>query len=475
MYLLLGCGDVGLAAANKLKESGADITIVDRDPKRVKWLREMGYNAIEGDFSSQETLENAEISRAEVILLLTSNYRGTERTLVAIDSLKKRLGIDPVIVARAEDDSEAEELKRLGATEALPTPQILASSVFGKASELELMTREKRLRALLKQVKGKVAIILQTNPDPDSIACGMALKRYVKIFGLDADLIYGGVIGHPQNRAMVNLFGLELIPAEKAKFDGYSAYALVDVATHANCALPKEIEPTIVIDHHSVPSGEVKARYQDIAIVGAASTLLANYIKYAGAELDSPLATALAFGILRDTLNFTRGTTELDFKAFEFLLPKVNSEILTKLHYPAYSPDTLYVLSRAIKASKVKGGYLVSNVGEAKDRDAIAYASDYLLRREGVMTTLVYGVVKDTVYVSARTSDVRANIGELLKSAFSDIGSAGGHATMAGAQIPLKALGKQTDKRSTRAAMDYEIGAKFLETVGVAKRRKKSK
>jgi threonine dehydrogenase-like Zn-dependent dehydrogenase len=43
VYLLLGCGDVGLAAADKLKESGAEITIVDRDPKRVRWLKEMGY------------------------------------------------------------------------------------------------------------------------------------------------------------------------------------------------------------------------------------------------------------------------------------------------------------------------------------------------------------------------------------------------------------------------------------------------
>ena len=475
MYLLLGCGDVGLATANELKESGAEITIVDRDPKRVRWLKEMGYNVVEGDFSSQETLRNAEIARAEIILLLTSNYRDIERALVAIDSLKRQLDIDPVIVARVEDDSDVERLKRVGVTEALPSSQILAGSVFSKASELEMMMREKKLRAMLKQIQGKVAIVLQTNPDPDAIACGMALKYYLKTFGLDADMIYDGGIGHQQNRAMVNQFGLELITADKVKFDSYAAHALVDVATHANCSLPKEIEPTIVIDHHAVPSAEVKARYVDVTLVGAASTLLTNYVKYAGVNVDSPLATALAFGILTDTADFSRGATTLDFKAFEFLLPKVSSDVLNKIQHPAHSPDTLDVLSRAIKASKVKGGYLISNVGDVKDRDAISQAADYLLQREGVITTLVYGVVKDTIFVSARTNDVRMSIGEVLKSTFNEIGSAGGHAEMAGAQIPVKALGKQTDKRSIRAAMDREIGVRFLEAVGVVKPRQQRK
>jgi len=476
MYLLLGCGDVGLAVAKKLRESGARVAVVDSDASRIRLLKGMGYDVTEGDFSSPDTLRSAGIELAEVVLLLTSNYRATERALVTIDSLKRQLGIDPVIVARAEDESDVPELKKLGAAEALPSSQILAGSVFTKASELEAMIKEKKLRALLKGVRGKVAIVLQTNPDPDGIACGMALKKYVKTFGLDADMIYSGTIGHQQNRAMVNLFGLELIPADRVKFDAYAAHALVDVATHANCSLPREIEPTVVIDHHPVPLSEVKARYQDITLIGAASTLLTNYLRYAGIEIDSPLATALAFGISRDTLHFTRGATPPDFDAFEYLLPKVNPSAFTELQYPTSTPDTLGVLADAIKNSEVKGGYLVSNVGEIKDRDALPQAADYLLRREGVTTTLVCGIVRDTVHLSARTKDAKVHIGQVLQGAFSSMGSAGGHATMAAGQIPLGAFGRlDTSSKRDLNKISRSVGHKFWEAMGVYKPRRRRK
>jgi len=478
MYLLLGCGDVGFAVANKIKQSGGELTIVDRDASRARQLGHggMGFNVVEGDFSSADVLRSAGIERAEVVLLLTSNYRATERALVAIASLKNKLGIDPVIVARVSDESDATELKNLGVTEALSSSQILANSVFSKASEMDAMIKEKKLRGLFKQIQGKVAVVLQTNPDPDAIACGMAMKQYVKTFGLDADMIYDGTIGHQQNRAMVNLFGLEMIHADKVKFDTYAAHVLVDVATHGNCALPKEINSTVVIDHHPVPLSEVNARYQDITLVGAASTLLTNYLKYAGIDIDSPLATALAFGITRDTLHFTRGATELDFAAFEYLLPRINPTALMELQYPTYSPDTLEAIADAVKHSHVKGGYLVSSIGEIKDRDVLPQAADYLLQREGVTTTLVFGIVKDVVHVSARTKDPKVHVGQVLRDVFSNIGSAGGHPTMAGGQIPLDAFGKidLADKRDVKK-IERAIGHKFWEVVGVIKLKKRKK
>jgi len=475
VYLLLGCGDVGFAIANLLKGRGAELVVVDQSADKVEQLKGMGYNALVGDFSRPEVLRQGEIDRAEVIMILTSNFQAVERALGAINQLKLELGIDPVIVVRVSDEKEVPEAKRLGATEALPSPEILANFTLQRFNELRVMAKEKKLRALLGGLRGKMAILLQTNPDPDGIASGLAFQRYVKAAGIDADIVYDGQIGHQQNRALVNLLNIELLHAErdKVKFEKYDAFALVDVATNANCALPKEIEPTIVIDHHSVPSGEVRARYQDISTVGAAATILANYLKYAGIELDKPIATALAMGILTDTMSFTRGATELDFATFEDLLPLLDRELLGRLRSPAISPDTLDVLARAIRGSKLKGGYLYTNVGFIKDRDAIPQAADFLLNREGVMTVLVCGIVEDAVYVSARTNDIRIHLGQVLKSAFEDIGSAGGHSTMAGATILLKAFGKSADKKTLKGAVDRAIGRKFLEVVGVVKPKPK--
>ncbi|MFQ6130302.1 MAG: NAD-binding protein [Candidatus Hadarchaeaceae archaeon] len=475
MYLVLGCGDVGFSVASKLKERGMELMVVDKDIKKIEPLAKMGFSTLVGDFCLSKVLKEAGISRAEVVLLMVPDFRVTERTLGTINRLRTELKIDPVIVTRVLDEGETLDAKRLGASDAIPSSQILANFALSRFEELKGIAKEKRLRALLQEFSGgRMAIVLQTNPDPDGIASGVALKRYAKAFGIDADVIYDGDIGHPQNRALVNLLELDLRRAEDVKFSGYTSFALVDVATHANCALPKEILPTIVIDHHSVPSSEVGARYQDITKVGSTSTLLTNYLRYAMVEVDRATAAALVIGILTDTQNFTRGATPTDFDAFEYLMKLADLDLVGRLQSPAVSPEALDVLARAIKGSKLKGGYLISNVGEVKDRDLIALTADFLLKREGVMTTCVYGICGNVVYASARTNDMALHLGQVLKEAFVPIGSAGGHARMAGAKIPLKAFGR-VSKRALKAEINRKVGRRFLEVIGVVKPKAKRK
>jgi nanoRNase/pAp phosphatase (c-di-AMP/oligoRNAs hydrolase) len=478
VYLILGCGDVGTTLASELKKNGAELALVDLDSKKVKWLERSGYKAFAGDFGLPQVLRDAGIERADIVLLMVPDFPTTERALGAINQLKAQLKIDPIVIARVRDEKEVEDAKRLGANDAMPSSQILASSTLDRFQRLKGAAKERRLRALLRELRGgRVAIVLQTNPDPDGIASGVALKRYAKAFGVDADIIYDGRFGHPQNRALVNLLELDLLEAPNVKFSTYTAFALVDVATYANCALPKSILPTIVIDHHSVPSSEVQARYRDISIVGAASTLLTDYLRYGAVEIDGATAAALMVGILTDTMNFTRGTTPHDFEAFRYLRARANLDLLGRLQSPPMSPEALDLLARAIKGSKLKGGYLITNVGEAKDRDLIAQTADFLLKREGVMTTLVYGICDDAVYASARTNDVALHLGQALKEAFNSIGSAGGHARMAGATIPLRVFGRGS-KRVVQAKINRQVGRRFLEVVGAVRpkaKRKRSK
>lgn len=474
MYLILGCGDVGTTLASELRKRGAETTLVDVDSKKVKWLENSGYKAFVGDFGLPHVLRNAGIERAEVVLLMTPNFQAMEQALGAINRLKTQLKIDPTVIVRVHDEKEVDDAKRLGANDALPSSQILASSTLDRFQQLKGVAKEKQLRALLRELRGrKMAIVLQTNPDPDGIASGVALKRYAKAFGVDADIIYDGRLGHPQNRAIVNLLELDLL-GPNVKFSTYTAFALVDVATHANCSLPKNILPTIVIDHHSVPSSEVRARFCDIRPVGAASTLLTDYLRHGAVEIDGATAAALMVGILTDTMYFARGTTPQDFEAFRYLRGLADLDLLRRLQSPPMSQEALDLLARAIKSSKLKGGYLITNVGEAKNRDLIAQTADFLLKREGVMTVLAYGICDSAVYASARTNDVALHLGQTLNEAFSSIGSAGGHARMAGATIPLKVFGRGS-KRSVQTEINRKVGRRFLEVVGAVKPKTKRK
>jgi len=57
-----------------------------------------------------------------------------------------------------------------------------------------------------------------------------------------------------------------------------------------------------------------------------------------------------------------------------------------------------------------------------------------------VTAVAVFGTNDEKIHVSARSKDIRVNIGAVMSQAFSDIGSAGGHANAGAAQIPLASL-----------------------------------
>lgn len=470
MYLLFGCGDMGFALAKKLRENEEELQIIEKDGEKVRQLEEIGFDVIEGDFTDPEDIEKTNVERAEVVLILVSDIKTVERSLGAINQLKLDLEINPIIVSRATDSIMKSEIENLGADDVLVVSNMFAEYVYDKFQQFRERIKERQLRKLLSDFEGKMAIVLQDNPDPDSITAGLALQTYASTLDVESDLVYQGRIGHQQNRALVNTLEANLLNVENINFEDYEAYALVDVSTHSNCSLPEEIKPTIIIDHHSAVSNRAEADYEDIMRVGATATIMANYMRHAEIEVSDALATALVFAILTDTMNFTRGATHLDFSTLEFLLPNVSNELLQTFQSPPLSADTLEVIRKAIRSSRVKGGYLISNVGEVKDRDAIAQAADYLLRREGALTTLIYGIEGDAVYLSGRTKDVRLHIGKLMKEIYEDIGSAGGHPTAGGGKIPLDALEATKDNmKALRGEIDRTVGRKFWETVGALK------
>lgn len=479
MYLLIGCDDFGFSIAESLREKGVRIAVIERNETRVKHLRSIGYKngeAFLGDPTSPEVLTAAGISAAEAVFVLSQDYSTTRKVLMKIKELREKssIPIDPVVIARVPDESYAMDARSLGASEVFPETQLFSNSAVERFGRLKCMMNEKKLRRLIERERsrgGKMAIVLQTNPDPDCIASGVALKLYSKRFGIDADIVYDGIIGHPQNKALVNLLGVEMLEAAHVNFADYRWFALVDVATSSNCALPPSIIPTIVIDHHAVPESEVKGTFVDITPVAAASTLLANYLRFAGIEIDSPTATALLVGILTDTIYLVRGFSSQDMEIYQWLSKFADMDMVRKLMSPSMPPENFEVLIAAHKAAKIKEGFLFANVGEVKNRELVAYAADFLLTREGVGTTVVYGVVGDNVYVSARTKDVSIHLGKVLREAFTEIGSAGGHAKMAGAAIPFSLF--KGRKGNLKRAMDRELSTRFLIAAGVVKPKKK--
>ncbi|MFQ6137048.1 MAG: DHH family phosphoesterase [Candidatus Hydrothermarchaeales archaeon] len=466
MYLILGCGTAGYFVAEGLNERRKELLLVDKDHKRVEDLREMGFEVVEGDITDKETLKAAKLSKANTVLILTTDVKLNRSTAELVRKLNPQV---PIIV-RAGPKSTKNEFSDLDVDVVIYPTSVVADYAINSAMELDVSKKFKKLKQILSEISNGLAIVVHNNPDPDSIASALTLKRIAEGYGKSADIIYGDEIGHEENRALVNLMGIELKHASEVDdFGKYSKIALVDTAIpESNNPLPRNIVPDIVIDHHQINIGEVKAEYIDIRTdTGATSTILAEYAKHLEKELDRELATALLYGIKTDTQDFTRGTTPLDLRAVATLYPAADHDLIAKIEAPPMLLETMDVLGEAIRNRKVKGSYLLSNVGFIRDRDVLPQAADYLLNLEGISTVVVYGIGEGAIHLSARNKDIRINLGKLMEKAFGDIGQAGGHGTAAAAKIPLGLFGGVKDKDALLRLAEDAVTERFLKIVGV--------
>jgi len=326
--------------------------------------------------------------------------------------------------------------------------------------------RLRDLHATLDGIDGTLGVFMHDNPDPDAIAAAVALAEIAAWHGVEARPVYFGRISHQENRAFVNLLELRLEnldPADPIAFDGI---ALVDHSTPGvNDQLPRDTDVDIVIDHH--PSKRhIEADFVDVREdVGATSTLLVDYLKGYHIDLDVAVATALLYGIRIDTNDFSRGITRADFEAAALLVSQADVDVLERIENPSISTDTFEIIGRAIRNRRRHGPVLTTCVGALSDRDALAQAADRLLNIEGVTVTLVYGYTDGTVYASARSRGVDIDLGEALREAYDDMGSAGGHADMAGAQISLGIFEDVDAEDELTAMVEDVVTSRFFEVV----------
>ncbi len=471
MYLVLGCGGVGYFTASKLMaDLKKEVVIVDNNSERVTNLKEEGFEILGGDMTDPDVLETAGIRRAVAVFIMTGDTRMNKK----VAKLVRKLNGDSTIIVRAGPDASKNEFKDEADAVIYPS-DAMADYAVKALEEIELKRKFKRLKAIISKAEKGLAIVTQNNPDPDAIASSLTLKRIAESMGKKADIIYGEEIGYGENRAMVNLLGIEMIHSSKVKdFRAYSKIALVEASISGeNNPLERGMAPNIIIDHHQVDMAKVKGDFVDIRpSVGATSTIMTEYLTYMDKELDEELATALLYGIKTDTHNFTRGSTSEDLRAVIELYPKANHELLARIGAPLMSSESLDVLGEAIRNRRIQGSYLISNAGFVRERDTLPQAADHLLNLEGIMTVLVYGIGKDVVHISGRNRDIRLNLGQAMVKAFGDIGEAGGHAQAAAAKIPLGLFGSVKDKGSLVKLVEEAIAGKFFKVVGVEGKEK---
>ncbi len=467
-YMVFGCGSIGYNVIEELLKETEDIIVIDSDEKRVEDLKDHKYQAVVHDMEDKKLF--FELPIPEIIFVLSSSK---EANMNAV-ALAKRCHPQAFCIARAVDLFSVDTLVEAGADVVLYPQQVVARSAVNHMKRLIAARSAQQLYSLLEGMTGTLGIITHRNPDPDAISSAMALCAIAQSASkgeLKCAILYGGNVGHQENRAFVNLLDIDMERITPERLAECSHLALVDTgAPGPNNDLDPSLKIDIIIDHHSSEGVELKQKPQYIDIrpeSGATASILTQYLQELDISVDKTIATALYYGIRADTREFRRNVTASDLYNAAYLLPLTDPDLLDKIMSPSYSQETLEVMGNAINNRKIKNGFLFSNVGYLRNRDALPQAVDMLINLEGVTTALVYGITDSNITISARTKDIRVHIGNVLKEAFEEFGDAGGHANMAAAAIPLNYFSLVREKEDLLKMIIEPILLRFSRIVGI--------
>ncbi len=318
----------------------------------------------------------------------------------------------------------------------------------------------------------RALILTHDNPDPDSIAAGVALAHLLeKLAGVEAIVAYGGIVGRAENRALLKVLKLPVVPVSRIEFDDYDLICMVDTQPEqGNHSLPARHFPDVVIDHHPERPDSHLAPIADVGgTIGATSTVVADYFRASGLGMPEQIATALFYGIKADTRDLGRQTTKQDVDAYLWLYPMVNKDALAEIEHPKLPAEYFRLYHVAIEKALVYDDAVVCDLAEIYTPDMVAEVAERFSFLQDVKWSLAFGAYEDSLFFSLRTTDRRMNAGRLIREVIeAKGGSAGGHGTMAGARLGVKGLSAAALKR-----LREDVVRSFLDAFGVRARKGK--
>jgi nanoRNase/pAp phosphatase (c-di-AMP/oligoRNAs hydrolase) len=296
------------------------------------------------------------------------------------------------------------------------------------------------LEAALARVRGRgpALVLTHDNPDPDSMAAAEALKALLEAEAqLPVTVARGGIVGRAENRAMVNLLGLEHRHVEEIELDDFPVIGLVDSQPETgNNSLPFGHRVDIVIDHHPLRPSSLRAPWCDVREdFGASCTITYTYLRDRGVPISSTVATALLYAIKSETKDLGRESSENEFEAYSQLLRLADLGKVYAIAEPKVPAAHFATLDRALRAAEVRGPLVTANLGRLSSPDLVAEVADLLLPFDAAHWVLCVGQHEGSVYLSMRTDVEHAHAGQLMRSIVDGKGAAGGHGQIAGGKL----------------------------------------
>jgi nanoRNase/pAp phosphatase (c-di-AMP/oligoRNAs hydrolase) len=196
----------------------------------------------------------------------------------------------------------------------------------------------------------------------------------------------------------------------------------------------------VVIDHHPKEE-EPTCKVSDIRTTyGSTCTILAEYFLHNRRKIPRRVATALFLGLKTDTGNLTRNVSVADIRAFRLLRNLSDENIIRTIELSQMPMEVLSIFDQAIGRKKIGGKTLISNLGEVSNTDYAVYIADFFMRISGISVVVVVSRHKEKLIVIFRSNGLRIDIGRIAERILNSYGAAGGHRTMARAELDFEKI-----------------------------------
>ncbi len=285
-----------------------------------------------------------------------------------------------------------------------------------------------------------VTFVTHVHPDPDGLGSMLGLAHLVETaLGVPTRMTRDGPISRAENRAMVDLLNLELVPIGKVEWQEGEALVMVDSQPNTG---RHSLDPTVplyaVVDHHDTRGDVEGIPFVDVRrTLGATCSLVTSYLMEQNTPVPARLATALLYGIETEVSGYPREASALDDRALLFLYPLADKDLLARIRNARLPQNHFECILHALQNSFIYDRLIISWVNELPQPELAAEVVDFLVRFEEVDWAVCAGAHHDRLILSVRAAVENANAGEMLRQVVEGMGRAGGHDRRAGGTICL--------------------------------------
>ena len=317
------------------------------------------------------------------------------------------------------------------------------------------LSASEKLRRFYEHFSSNDHVLTLINADPDAIASAMAVSRLLWHRVANNTISNINVVRRPDNLAMIRLLGVKLVPIDEIDESQFNRIIMVDSQPNHNVVFSRFI-PDAIIDHH--PQTDTKAPFMDIRPkYGATATIMTEYLRAAKIKPSVKLATGLFLAIKTDTSNFERQTLMEDIRAFQFLFRHTNIHLASKIEQAELTLDFLKYFKTALQNKRMRKGRVFVHLGSVVNPDVCVLVADFFMKVNSVMWSIISGINDQKLIIVLRNDGIRKNAGKVAEMSFGHMGSAGGHKSMARAEISLADIKDRVDHKDDKKLQQWII------------------